>query len=453
MLARLVAVLLGAAVSLSLAGAASAQKILKLNESSGPGSPEDIALQAFKGMVEEQSKGQLTVEVHLLDALGGPDVSLESLMTGSLDLYSGALEYYASIVGPEINVISLPFFVGTHDKLRAYLKSDAFKPALDKLGASGIRVLSTEWNGDRGPYRVLMSSKEVRTVDDLQGLKVRMFPNEVYQRSWSALGTLPIQLAWTETYLGIRQGTVNSVTAPLSMVRAMKFAEVAPYIVEIKEYPQTWPKFDGGICTRLDCVPFSVVLNQEGDRFYDEGEDTWPKRYAIWGRLVAAQPGQVGFSIIDSKSIDLFMPSVFPPTRADSIGELAGKLGLDPGKVARRIAEFNAACPEGTFHPTEKDGLATAGITPAKTNWARPIDTPPFYGYALRPGVTFTYLGLQVDETARVEGPGGSLRNVWAAGEIMAGSILGEGYLAGFGMAIGTVFGRIAGREAAAHVA
>lgn len=241
MLARLVAALFGAIISLSLAGPATAQKILKLNESSGPGSPEDIALQSFKSMVEQRSNGQLVVQVHLLDALGGPDVSLESLMTGSLDLYSGALEYYASIAGPEINVISLPFFVGTHDKLRAYLKSDAFKPAIDKLLASGIRVLSTEWNGDRGPYRVLMSSKAIRSVDDLQGLKVRMFPNEVYQRSWAALGTLPIQLAWTETYLGIRQGTVNSVTAPLSMVRAMKFAEVAPYIVDIKEYPQTWP--------------------------------------------------------------------------------------------------------------------------------------------------------------------------------------------------------------------
>lgn len=241
MLARLCAVLLGATLSFSLAAPAAAQTILKLNESSGPGSPEDIALQAFKKLVEERSSGQLVVQVHLLDALGGPDVSLESLMTGSLDLYSGALEYYASIAGPEINVISLPFFVGTHDKLRAYLKSDAFKPAIEKLQASGIRVLSTEWNGDRGPYRVLMSSKAIASVDDLQGLKVRMFPNEVYQRSWSALGTVPIQLAWTETYLGIRQGTVNSVTAPLSMVRAMKFAEVAPYIVEIKEYPQTWP--------------------------------------------------------------------------------------------------------------------------------------------------------------------------------------------------------------------
>lgn len=213
------------------------------------------------------------------------------------------------------------------------------------------------------------------------------------------------------------------------------------------------PKYDGGICTRLDCVPFSVVVNREGDRFYDEGEDTWPKRYAIWGRLVAAQPGQVGFSIIDSKSIDLFMPSVFPPIAADTIGELAGKLGLDPARVAATIAGFNAACRPGDFHPTERDGLATQGLAPPKTNWARPIDTPPFYAYQLRPGVTFTYLGLKVDETARVEGPTGRLANVWAAGEIIAGSILGQGYLAGFGMTIGTVFGRIAGQEAAAHVA
>ena len=97
----------------------------------------------------------------------------------------------------------------------------------------------------------------------------------------------------------------------------------------------------------------------------------------------------------------------------------------------------------------ELDGLATDDIEPRKTNWARPINEPPFFGYALRPGVTFTYLGLKVDDTARVKMAGRKLENVWAAGEIMAGSILGEGYLAGFGMTIGTVFGRIAGQEAA----
>jgi tricarballylate dehydrogenase len=212
------------------------------------------------------------------------------------------------------------------------------------------------------------------------------------------------------------------------------------------------PKYDGGIVTRLDCVPFSVVVNKHGQRFYDEGEDVWPKRYAIWGRLVAAQPDQVAYALIDSRSESLFMPSVFPAVSAATIPELAAKLGLPPAAVESTVAAFNAACRPGRFHPTELDGLGTEGIAPPKSNWARPLDAPPYYGYSLRPGVTFTYLGLKVDENARVSGRDGPYRNVWAAGEIMAGSILGQGYLAGFGMTIGTVFGRTAGREAAAHV-
>ena len=212
------------------------------------------------------------------------------------------------------------------------------------------------------------------------------------------------------------------------------------------------PKFDGGIVTRLDCVPFSVVVNNKAERFYDEGEDVWPKRYAIWGRLVAAQPDQVGYSIIDSKSLNLFMPSVFPPAQADTIEELAAALELPPRQLRKTIDKFNAACQSGDFHPTELDGLATKNLEPVKSNWARPLDKPPYYAYSLRPGVTFTYLGLKVDNTARVKGEGGCMENLWAAGEIMAGSILGQGYLAGFGMTIGSVFGNIAGREAAAHV-
>jgi len=210
--------------------------------------------------------------------------------------------------------------------------------------------------------------------------------------------------------------------------------------------------YDGGIVTRLDCVPFAVVLNKHGDRFYDEGEDVWPKRYAIWGRLVAAQPDQVAYAIIDEKSADLFMPSVFPATRADSISELCEKLGLPVEHSVATINTFNTACKDGNFHPTELDGLSTSGLTPEKTNWARAINEGPYYGYELRPGVTFTYLGVNVDEDARVTFDGVRSSNLWAAGEIMAGNILGEGYLAGFGMTIGTVFGRIAGRESAAAV-
>lgn len=212
------------------------------------------------------------------------------------------------------------------------------------------------------------------------------------------------------------------------------------------------PKFDGGIVTRLDCVPFSIVVNKNGERFYDEGEDVWPKRYAIWGRLVAAQPDQVGFAIIDAKSLELFMPSVFPPIKADTLEELATAMDLPADALRATVDNFNAACGDTSgFNSTELDGVATTGITPPKTNWARPISEPPFYGYSLRTGVTFTYLGLKVDENAQCSVGNRPISNLWAAGETMAGSILGQGYLAGFGMTIGTVFGRIAGREAAKH--
>jgi len=212
------------------------------------------------------------------------------------------------------------------------------------------------------------------------------------------------------------------------------------------------PRYDGGIVTRVDAVSLGIVVNRDARRFYDEGEDFWPKRYAIWGRLVAAQPDQIGFSIIDSKSMGKFMPPVFPPERANTLRELAGKLGLDPVALEKTVAEFNAAVRPGTFDHTVQDDCRTEGLVPPKTHWARAIDTPPFYAYALRPGITFTYLGVAVDERSRMQlADGRPAANVWAAGEIMAGNILGKGYLAGIGMAIGTTFGRIAGEEAARH--
>jgi len=210
------------------------------------------------------------------------------------------------------------------------------------------------------------------------------------------------------------------------------------------------PKFDGGIVTRLDSIPFGIVVNKHAKRFYDEGENFWPKRYAIWGRLVAGQPDQIAYSIIDSKSINLFMPSVFPPIEANTIGELAAKLTLDPSSLEETVITFNKTAIADTFDPSILDNCGTTGLNPPKTHWARPLDTPPFYGYPLRPGITFTYLGVSVNDRAQVimqnDQP---VPNLFAAGEIMAGNILGKGYLAGFGMTIGTVFGRIAGKEAA----
>jgi tricarballylate dehydrogenase len=127
-------------------------------------------------------------------------------------------------------------------------------------------------------------------------------------------------------------------------------------------------------------------------------------------------------------------------------------MGLDPSTLEETVNRFNEATGSGTFDPAVLDDCGTENLIPPKSHWARPLDTPPYYGYPLRPGITFTYLGLAVNERAQVimkdDKPAS---NIFAAGEIMAGNILGRGYMAGFGMTIGTVFGRIAGKEAARY--
>ncbi len=210
------------------------------------------------------------------------------------------------------------------------------------------------------------------------------------------------------------------------------------------------PLYDGGICTRVDCVSLGVVLNREGRRFYDEGEDFWPKRYAIWGRLVAQQPGQIAHCVIDSQAIGRFMPPVFPGERADTLPELARRLGLPQAAFMDTLNAYNAACRPGSFDHTVLDDCATEGLAPPKTHWARPIVQPPFFGYTLRPGITFTYLSLKTNAQAQVHFGGRPSGNLFVAGEMMAGNVLGRGYTAGVGMSIGTAFGRIAGVQAAA---
>ena len=146
------------------------------------------------------------------------------------------------------------------------------------------------------------------------------------------------------------------------------------------------------------------------------------------------------------------MPSVFPAIEAPSLDAMADIFELDRATLRQTVDEFNSACRVGTFNPSVLDDCHTEGIEPPKSHWARPVDTAPFFAYPLRPGITFTYLGVNVDEQARIvmqdDKPSD---NMFAAGEVMAGNILGRGYLAGFGLTIGSVFGRIAGREAARY--
>lgn len=213
------------------------------------------------------------------------------------------------------------------------------------------------------------------------------------------------------------------------------------------------PKFDGGIVTRLDAIPFGIVVNRQGRRFYDEGENIWPKRYASWGRLIAEEPGQIAYCIVDSKTIRSFLPPMYKPFCADTFPGLAKMLNVDASVFSQTLEDFNRATAGNTNLRMEcLDGLSSRGLRPPKTNWAVPIDSPPFYGLPLRPGITFTYMGVAIDDRSRVvEQSGSPFENVFAAGEIMSGNILTKGYLAGFGLTIGSVSGKSAGEEAASY--
>ena len=294
---------------------------------------------------------------------------------------------------------------------------------------------------------------------DVRECSVRLKPDQVIAGKALVLasGGFESNLAWLKDAWGdaadnfIVRGTPYNTGVPL---RALLDAGAQPIgdprACHAIAVDARAPKFDGGIVTRLDCIPLGIVLNHLGERFADEGEDLWPKRYASWGTLVAQQPGQVAYCLVDAKAANLFMPSVFPPIVAETIPDLAVQLGLPADRVSDTVARFNDAVRPGAFNLEVLDDCHTRGLTPEKSHWAQRLDAPPYWGYPLRPGITFTYLGLRVDETMRVMGTDGApMQNVYAAGEIMSGNVLRRGYIAGIGMTIGTVFGRIAGESAA----
>ncbi len=309
----------------------------------------------------------------------------------------------------------------------------------------GMRVERFRFEGDRVTGVV---------ARDAQGKEVALACRSVVV----AAGGFEANIEWLRRYWGdaadnylIRGTPHNDGTVLASLLEAGAIARGNERGYHAVAVDARSPKFDGGIVTRVDSIPFGIVVNRDGERFYDEGEEIWPKRYATWGGLIAQQPGQIAYSIFDSKPTGRFIPPLYPPYRADTIAQLADAIGLRPEALGRTVAAYNAAAHAADgYGGSERDGRGTHGLALAKSNWAMSIDRPPYHAYPLRPGITFTYLGVGVDERARVvRSSGHPYANLFAAGEIMAGNILRKGYLAGFGMTIGTVFGRIAGEEAA----
>jgi tricarballylate dehydrogenase len=168
---------------------------------------------------------------------------------------------------------------------------------------------------------------------------------------------------------------------------------------------------------------------------------------------VIQQPRRAAFQIFDRKVVDLLREEyrIREVTKAEAgtLEELARKLEIDVEGFVRTVREFNAAVQPGPFNPAVKDGKGTKGITPPKSNWAQPLDTPPYLGYAVTTGITFTFGGLRITPAAEVlDGEQRAIPGLYAAGELVGG-LFYNNYPGGAGLMAGAVFGRIAGRSAA----
>ncbi|MAP36785.1 MAG: tricarballylate dehydrogenase [Chloroflexi bacterium] len=199
--------------------------------------------------------------------------------------------------------------------------------------------------------------------------------------------------------------------------------------------------------------PFGLIVNVDGKRFVDEGADFRNYTYAKYGREILKQPQRAAFQLFDQKSKHLLRDEYFiqqaTMVESDTIEQLAKGLDINVPGLVRTISDYNDSVQEGEFNPTDLDGKRTIGITPPKSNWAQKLDSPPYIGYAVTCGITFTFGGLKIDTRCRVQDTSDvPIPGLYAAGEL-TGGLFYNNYPGGAGLMAGAVFGKIAGKEAA----
>ena len=203
--------------------------------------------------------------------------------------------------------------------------------------------------------------------------------------------------------------------------------------------------------------PLGIMVNMDGARFVDEGEDYRNLTYVRFGRAIMDQPQRIAVQIFDQKTVhrlrDEYRIREVTRVVADTIEELAAGLEIDPARLCATVDAYNAACQPGDYNPAILDGVTTAGISPAKSNWALPIDKPPYEAFVTTTGVTFTFGGLKIDEKNAVQDLADRpIPGLFAAGELVGG-LFYENYPGGTGLMSGSVFGKLAGQHAAGYAA
>ena len=202
-------------------------------------SPEGQAFLFFADLVKKKTNGSLIVNVYPSEQLGTTEVSLKGVQMGAIDIYAEGTSYLKMFI-PVYEYFSPPFVYRDRDQFLRFMRSDYMKGLEKELSEKhGIKLIDTQHTWLRGPYRVLCATKPIIRLEDLQGIKMRMFPNQFVLQVWTELGARPTVLPWTETYLALKQGIVEMVTSPISLVHSMKFTEPAKFVTRIDEYPQT----------------------------------------------------------------------------------------------------------------------------------------------------------------------------------------------------------------------
>ena len=199
--------------------------------------------------------------------------------------------------------------------------------------------------------------------------------------------------------------------------------------------------------------PYGILVNGQAQRFFDEGKDSFDSTFEELAFEIWRNQAQTAFFIGDQTTLAIepigaIMLTDQPPVTAGSLVELADKLGLESEALERTVGEFNAAVGPGDFNPHIRDGKAATGVSPPKSNWAFPIETPPYIAYPLTCAITFTFGGVRTDSQARVVTPAGTvIPGLYAAGEVTG--LYYRQYPAGTSVLRAATFGRIAGAHAA----
>jgi tricarballylate dehydrogenase len=202
--------------------------------------------------------------------------------------------------------------------------------------------------------------------------------------------------------------------------------------------------------------PLGIMINNEGQRFVDEGADFRNYTYAKYGREILKQPNQVAYQIFDQQVRPMLREeyNLEEATfyKADTLEELIELLPVNKSEFLKTIHHYNNAVQEGVYNPSEKDGKGTIGLQPPKSNWALKVEKGPFYAFPVTCGITFSFGALHVDSTGHVltkdQEP---LKGLFAAGE-MIGGIFYDNYPGGSGLMSGAVFGKLAGSSAAQYI-